>query len=625
MRVETFLSLPALVILIPLLFFLKSAAMRVWSALTFPALLILLPLLFFFTITSFKIEKVDPSRREIFINFYPFFRPAVAMYMNKTNVFVPANHPNLHYVGRWVPSANHLRRDAAFPGSYVEAVVTDTTSVYLVLNNVHTAAQAESDSNSPSDSESGDRSYVRHIDPRFLHENRRPAKQVSLMVEIEGKAIFGVEQASSILRIASDLDPRKTYRLKITHMGCHCYRGFYDEVLEFEGLWLDRPALPRGAANVTVRTTLGRLISLNDERLGNLKQSGDITPLRNRPVIELVTSERPNEHARMNEWHKDIEGVVEERVGAWYKRLGSRLSADVAMVPLERATLLPSENEREDRQVAVKDLFFRSGPEETANMFARPWNFASYQPAVLILQFGLVDFVDLFADKEKANKHTVSKFTDEFVDAYVRLVHTIRSGAYAFQDTDQTNIMGDDGSYIYNSAPSTLPIFLIPPFSSRRRLVTRKLTLHKFISDALAQVVARLHAEGDKSTHRIDTTGWLDPKIDFDRHHARYTYKDDVDATPLTAAANVKVAALLADHICPYIKANGGNSTDQFALGDCVFDQYESYLGNVYLPKDVQLDRAVLERKIESIKQKFKLDGAGLDGRGRTFLHKIRK
>ena len=510
-------------------------------------------------------------------------------------------------------------------GSYVEAVVTNTTSVYVVLNNVY--YRDEPDSDWSSDSEDGDDRYVRHSNMRPLanlrplHENQRPAKEVSFVVEIEGEAIFGVQRAASILRIARDLDPRKKYRLKITHMGYHRFSTFSNEVFEFEGLWLDRPD---SSPNVTGKTTPGRLIS-PDEALGNFDQHGNASPLRKKAVIELVTSELPSKHPTMREWHKDTESVVKGRVGGWYNRLASGLSADVAIVPFERATLLPPGGERLKLPTAVKDVFFRSGPEEIARMFARPWNFANCQPAVLILQFGLADFVHLFADKENANKPIVREFTSAFVDAYVKFVHTIRSNAYAFQHTGKTNVMDNDGSYVYNSAPSTLPIFLIAPFSSRRRLVTKKLTLHKFISDALAQVTSRLQAEGDKSTHWIDTTGWLDPKMDFITDHAGWTLKFDVNPNPLTEAANVKVASLLANHICPYIKDNGGDSSDQPAFGDCAFDQHDSYLGNVYLPKDVQLDRAVLERKIESIKQKFKLDGLGLDGRGTAFLHKIRE
>ena len=513
-------------------------------------------------------------------------------------------------------------------GSYFEAVITNTTSAFLVLGNVY-APHVDSDSDSEMELDHEEHSPQRHLGLRPVDERARTAKQVSLLVEIEGEAILGVAKASSILRIANDLDPRKTYKLRITHMGCqYGFDGLDDEILEFEGLWLDRPAASKAitrAANATMQTTLGVLLP-HDQSQVYVEQEGSPMPSPKKQVIELVTSEYLAGDAWLKELYHPTTGTVEERVVSWCNVLGSRLSADIAMVPLARSALIPINAGQDGTETAAKDLFFRSGPKATARFFSRPWSFASYQPSVLILQLGLVDFVHFFSDKENANKHGVSKFTVEFVESYVQFVRTIRSNAYPFQKTAAKAWFGpssDDGSYIYNSAPSTLPIFLIAPFSSRRRLVTKKLTLHKFISDALAQVASRLQAEGDKSTYWIDTTGWLDPSTDFNNSNTLYRYKDSPDANALTPAANSKVASLLADHLCPYLQ--GGAATSQPAFGDCAFDQYDSYLGNVYLPKDVELDRAVLERKIESIKQRLKMDGAGLKGRGETFLHKIKK
>lgn len=505
----------------------------------------------------------------------------------------------------------------------MEAVVTNTTSIYLVLNNIHDVIRPDSSADSSSDPEDEDAAPKRRLDLRPPMNLQRPACHVSLMVEIEGEVILGVEQASSILRIAKNLDPQKMYRIKITHMGRRISYGSYDEVFEFEGLWLDRPATSQDtlvSRNTTVKTMSGRTVAL-DETPSQVSHDKKATLLYHKPIIELVTSERPTTHSKMNYFYKDTEQMMEERVGAWYTRFGARLCADIALVPLENATVLPFQSGILEPPTAIKDLFFRSGPKDTRRMFDRPWNFASYQPAVLILQFGLADFVKFFEEEENANKRAMSKVTSAFVDAYVSLVHSIRSNAY----NDHSNVMDQDGSYIYNSAPSAMPIFLLPPFSSRRRFVTKKLTLHKFISDALAQVASRLQAEGDKSTHWIDTAGWLDPREDFDSSNTRYSYKYSREPNPLTKVASVKVAALLADHICPYIKENSQASTYEYAFGDCAFDQYDSYLGNVYLPKDVELDRAVLERKVESIKKKFKLDRMGLDGRGDTFLHKVEK
>jgi len=109
-------------------------------------------------------------------------------------------------------------------------------------------------------------------------------------------------------------------------------------------------------------------------------------------------------------------------------------------------------------------------------------------------------------------------------------------------------------------------------------------------------------ADGDKSTFWIDTTGWLDHKTDFWRVAGNDT--SSPDRLFLTPSADDKVARLLADHLCPYL----GNPD----LGgeDCPFDRYDNYLGNVYLPQDVEFDTAVLERKIATIKERFQVQGS---------------
>ncbi len=446
-----------------------------------------------------------------------------------------------------------------------------------MLRNVydpHLGDDPDSDVASEMDLDHEEDSYTPHLKLRPF-DALIPAKKVSLLVEIEGEAILGIGKASSILRIADDLDPQKTYKLRVTHMGCmYWHGGSYEEILEFEGLWLDRPAAPAGitrTANTTMPATLGTLLP-NDQGHVYVEHDGYSIPSAKKQVIELVTSEHVPDSDRMNEWYtedsdSDIADDVEARVVSWYNMLGSQLSADVAIVPLGGSTLMPIEAGQDGTETTAKDVFFRSGPQATARFFSRPWSFASYQPAVLILQIGLVDFVKFLSEKKNVNKHAMIKFTNEFVESYVKFVHTIRSNAYTFQESAASALFGassDDGSYIYNSAPSTLPIFLITPFSSRRRYMTKKLTLHKLISDALAQVATRLQAEGDKSTHLIDTTGWLDPKADFQAWEAKFVRNDGPEANLLTPEAKAKIASRLADHLCPYLKKQAATDPSGF-------------------------------------------------------------
>ena len=494
-------------------------------------------------------------------------------------------------------------------------LVTNTTSLYIVLNNVYVPEPGSAD-----DSENEEDNYSHRVELRPLAERSKASKQVSLVMEIEGERVLGVERASSILPVAESLDPSKKYKVRITYMGCHFDCSHPDEAVEFEGVWLDRPASLKtvlSSFNSITQAAVGKMLPHNESYSDTLHQDASTRALH-RPVIELVTAEPDCDLASMANWRGDTTATLaEERVGNWYNIIGARLSAGVVIVPTRLLTMMPSEDSAE----TVKHLFFRSGPVDSVH-FSRPWAFATYQPSVLVLQLGLVDFVEFFREKKNANKHSVSRFTQDYVDAATNFIRTIRANAYPFHPPSNADT-SNDGSYIYNSAPSTLPIFLIVPFSARHKFVTKKLTLHKFISDALSQVTSVLQAEGDKSTYWMDSTGWLDPREDFvredDEDHG------DLAPTRLTAAANIKVASLLAEHLCPYVRPD--NSPLGQIFGDCAFDRYDNYLGNVYLPTDVEFDRAMLERKIERIKQTFNLGAPALRDweRGEWFLHKIKK
>ncbi|KIX98112.1 uncharacterized protein Z520_06192 [Fonsecaea multimorphosa CBS 102226] len=504
-----------------------------------------------------------------------------------------------------MPTANQLRRDAAFRGSSVEMLIANTTSLYVSLNNLNSASKQQQP-------ERLDAREIYHSELRSI--NARASDPVSLVVSIEGHNTYWVEAAGLVVPIVQDLDPREMYRVRLTHMGGP---NSTNGILEFEGLWLGKATSAYASAASSTSNKISspaRLLPFG-EGLDRLSNNEADTPQRGRKVVEIVTSEVSV--LAMNHLHPALQNNSNDRVDDWYKEL------DTVILDTTGIGLLPTQ----ESGLSVRDQFFRAGPPGT-KAFARPWNFKLYSPSVLLLQLGLEDFVAFFSSATKGkpvvNKHALAKYTNEFVNAYVKLIQAIRANAYPFNPEatpTTTHLDEDDGSYIYNSAPSTLTIFLLTPFSAARHSVTKKLKLDRVISSALAQVVSTVQAEGDKSTFWIDTTGWLDAETDFES--SRPSSNSPEQSPPLSPPSSAsfvlnsagisKVATVLADHLCPYIgpSPNSHGSSPEGATparpSPCPFDRYDNYLGNVYLPTDVDFDRTLLEHKIELIKQKFNL------------------
>ncbi|OCT55022.1 hypothetical protein CLCR_02895 [Cladophialophora carrionii] len=527
---------------------------------------------------------------------------------------------------------------------YFEIDVTNTTSVYL-------AFQRDQD------------------DPRTSAGALSVQDSIGLFVEIDDDLVFGVQQPFPIVQVAENLDPSRTYRLRVTQTGTY---PLGDSSFRFQGVWLDRPPSQKDGpllldpANSAVGSTPGTLIPQSDGPEGAPQPQDSLLPRRRaKPLIELFTCE-VDRWLHCHDPAQDAAELAKERVHTWYKRLESELGADVALVAstggyFSRDWFHFKGDGFPDAPVSLYFFTYRIGcvgrPEDWLKR--HPWPFKSYRPAVLILQLGFSDFTHIF--KMRPTKPHLDDFLDSFIKDYVALVNKIRARAYPSDGTttnarsnDDDAAPDSDGSYSYNSAPSTLPIFLITPFSAHRVSVTRKLTLAKVMTDALARIVATLHAQGDISTHLIDTAGWLDPRRDFEKppgfRPPWYPPHNQELLRRLTEAAATKVATLLASHVCPYIQQGGGggggggggegstadgpardsdsnsngSAVAPAAFGDCAFDQYDSYLGNVYVPEGVQLDRALLERRIESIKERFQLvTPAQLKAEGETFLHRF--
>ncbi len=114
------------------------------------------------------------------------------------------------------------------------------------------------------------------------------------------------------------------------------------------------------------------------------------------------------------------------------------------------------------------------------------------------MNIGSSDWESFQAHSEEYNK-TITELIRDFEETYVTMIKAIRTLAYP----KYTAI--DNSRYIYSPQISAagIPIFIMRPFRGQLEQATRS-------------VVDRLSREGDKAVFWLDTSGWLNTKVDFD-------------------------------------------------------------------------------------------------------------
>lgn len=185
-----------------------------------------------------------------------------------------------------------------------------------------------------------------------------------------------------------------------------------------------------------------------------------------------------------------------------------------------------------------------------------------------------------FQKHDSEYEETIHDLQRKFEDAYVKFVQTIRRAAYPLHPAALHEYSSNADGFVYNSAPATIPIFVVTPF-------------HGEISHSTQKVVERLQSEGDNAVFWVDTSGWFS-SADFDT---------DVDdpmsdrrGLRLNAQGNRKAAVYLHGHLCHYV------AEDQ---SQCPFLRHEAYTGKVYVPRDAELDKLIEESKIKKLKALF--------------------
>lgn len=166
-----------------------------------------------------------------------------------------------------------------------------------------------------------------------------------------------------------------------------------------------------------------------------------------------------------------------------------------------------------------------------------------------------------------------------FEDSYCKLIAAIRRAAYPLHPGALQDYSSNADGFVYNSAPATLPIFVVSPFAGEVFHSTQK-------------VVEKLQSEGDKAVYWLDTSGWFSG-TDFDSvEDRRASHAKQI----LNVQGNRKAAAFLHAHLCHFLAQEPS---------DCPFLKHEAFTGKVYVPKDADLEKLIEESKIEKLKALF--------------------
>lgn len=469
--------------------------------------------------------------------------------------------------------------DLTGPGAYIEFDITNTSSLYIKLRNVHKVLS------SPDEPTKVD------ARPLFVQPARDitpPSGPVSLLVQIDqDQTLYFNQTGHDVLLVSSTLKVASSHNIKVMYLSA----AEAASVLEFEGIWLDRGG----------HCTRSHTHATNDHMGSQWEAHAPATASsKHFEVVTALAYENPS-----------------TAINAWLQSLASHFNASYAVFPASSYCLTST---CPLSKILLSDLYFRSGHPMTSH-FQLPYRFGYPHPAALISDVGLLDHRTFLSGKPSS--HAISHFTTTFVQQYTTFISTIRSTAYRYHSpyiTRQHGTLAVDASFTYNSAPSTLPIFLLTPFTPSKRL-------HRLLSHAVSEAVNALQAQGDKSTFWIDTSGWLtkkdfnvpddSPQPDQRSLHERQS-ESNSPLPMLTPQAHQRIATYLSHHLCPYLspahaaspRREADNTTtplsslpDQTASNRCSFNGYDNYLGHLYVPIEADMSKMLEERKIELVKK----------------------
>ncbi|KAL8855487.1 MAG: hypothetical protein Q9178_007869 [Gyalolechia marmorata] len=529
--------------------------------------------------------------------------------------FFPPSNPKIHYVGRWTPTPNRLRKDGAFPGVYFDMTIRNTTSLFLSLRNTadRTDAPAAAAATSPEASPAVARNG--HVSFRHNLANDKPAPPISLLARVDQEEYVLLPNASSLVAVCSGSLQRETeHNIRIiAPMSDDQGRG----IIQLEGIWLSRGGQferiegssisedssdedPLSAQSDEIgekhRTGLSKLLR-GSGRGGRVQQQEILQDEKSRDFrdrrknLEVVT-DTPGSFGGRNRGKRTggADGLLAGVMG-WEYLLGEMFGVDHTAIGVDGMCLIQDCIGGAGQPAGLGDIFFRSGPPGSSYL-EHPWLFNVHIPDVLILNLGSSDKSSFDEHAPEYNK-TAWDLAERFEDSYVSLVKAIRTLAYPKHPSTIQSERSGYSIYVPNSVPASIPIFVMRPLRGE-------------LEHATQNIVNRLRAAGDKYVYWLDTSGWLDPNSIVDAESPNQDFYLDSSAMPskwrLSERGNQRTAIFLHMHVCRYLAREGEK---------CPFLPSEVYEGKVFDPAERDFERYVEGEKEKRLRALFWGDEGG--------------
>jgi len=419
-----------------------------------------------------------------------------------------------------------------------------------------------------------------------LTVQRLASSSVGWLVQVDDTSIVYFDHQKKeliphmLLGLSHGLNASQSHSFRMTHTGS---LDGEEAMVVFGGVWLDKGGHLEEVPDIPIeRPHNHSMFNSPDEAYADgyaAQTERDSSASQRRRLIEVITTSL--------KFADDVNLASDARpdalsalghLASWPKRLAKHLASDVRICYLPNATVV----ETDDSKKSVADVYFQSCYSSKALSKDSHTVSSSQPPDVILLDVGTPDLLPLFETSSPFNNHQVVQHIAQFSTSLRKYIATLRRKTPAAR----SEYMSVDHSYEYNSAPSTVPIFLLLPL-----LQPTQFALQSVLAHAIQSTVSILQKNGDVSTFYIDTFGWLDQEDFLDTSNTT-----DRLFPRLAPNAHVKIAAYLSMHLCYFLSPNPE---------DCPFDRRDEYLGNVYLPDEASLQKMIEENKVQRIKELF--------------------